>query len=136
MSTLRKEYKTINGELIVYVDDNTLVAEFHRAIDQKIVHHFIKAIKDFAPSFNGQKWQYISYSLGIEAATADSEDLLLEAVIQAVKLGCETGVYVATSKIAIAQMDRILKRAGVPDGIAGRVFTTIEDAKRYLNDNC
>ena len=132
----RKEYKTINGELIVYVDGNTVVAEFHRAIDKKIVNHFLKAIEEFGTSFNGQKWQYISYSLGIDAATPDSEDLLLEAVITAVKLGCVVGVYVATSKIAIAQMDKVLKRAGVPEGIAGRVFTTMDDAKNYISENC
>mgnify|MGYP000424146750 CR=1 FL=1 len=132
MDSNRKEYTTINGELMVHSEGNIVFAEFHRAIDQKIVTHFMRAIEDIGGGYNGQKWVYISNSLGIDAATPDSEAMLVKAVLLAQKLGCVGGAYVATSMVAIGQMDRVLKLAGVPTGIQGRVFENVEQAKAFL----
>lgn len=128
-----KEYKTINGELIIKREKNVIVAEFIGALDLKIAMAFKNALVELTKLLQGQKWGYLSLSTRNDAATPEAEEVLVECLQLAWSLGCVTGAYVLKTNLTIDQVDRMLKKAGLETGIKGKVFNTAEEARRSIN---
>lgn len=124
-------YKEANGSLTLELRDNLVFATFSGAITAEIMAYFINGIADVVKPLQGAPWGYISDSRTVEAATPDSEDNLFKAAVKSVSLGCVAGTYVTSSIVMIDQMDKVLKRNGMPEGIEGRVYSTLEDAQEH-----
>jgi len=122
------KFKELCGELTMTIDDNVVIAQFSGAIDTKLAQHFIGSVEALVAPLNGQVWGYVSCSESVDAATPDAEALFVSAVGRYVQLGCRASAFVLTSPIAIRQMDRVLKRAGLEDGLTDRLFPSKQEA--------
>lgn len=130
-----REYKTIHGEFTLELHNNILTAKFSGALNIKTAVAFKRAISELAGPLNGAKWGYLSLSEQGQAATPDAEELLVECVQLCWSLGCIAGAYVLGSNLAITQLDRVFKKAGLASGAEGKVFATAEDAKRSIEQS-
>ncbi len=129
-----KEYKTINGELIIKREENVIVAEFIGTLDLKIAIAFKNALLELTKPLQGQKWAYLSLSPRNDAATPEAEEVLVECLQLAWSLGCVAGAYVLKTNLTIDQVDRMLKKAGLATGIQGKIFNSAEEARQSVNN--
>lgn len=127
-----KEYKTINGELSIELQHNIITAKFSGALDAKLTLAFKRALLELTPSLNGQKWGYLSLSQQSLAATPEAEDILVECMQLCWSLGCVVAAYVLGSNLAVDQLDRVCRKAGLQTGAEGKVFDSPEQGKLHI----
>ena len=129
---MKLRFKELCGELTMELEGRIVIATFTGAIDASLARHFAQAIDRLVAPIKGQNWGYISCSEGVDAATPDAEPLFVQAVGHYFQLGCRSSGFVMSSPIAIKQMDSILKRAGLQDGIQPRLFDSRQAAKSHI----
>lgn len=127
-----KEYKTINGELIIKRENNIVIAKFSGALDKKIALFYQQSLPELTKPLKGKHWGYLSVSQNVDAATPEAEDIMVQAVQLGISLGCVGSAFVLSTHLAIAQTDRMLKKAGLEQGITGKTFSTEAEARDYL----